>query len=813
MKTLQKNLPHFLAIVGFILVAIIYFYPVLQNQKIFQSDIVQYTGMAKEQNDFRAKYDEEPYWTNSAFGGMPTYQLGAQYPYNFTKKIDSLIRFLPRPADYLFLYFISFYVLLLVLKVNPLQAFFGSLAFGLSTYLIIILGVGHNAKAHAIGYMPLVVAGVLLVFQRKYILGGILSVLAISLEIQANHFQMTYYLLFLLFFIFVFYVVKYLKNKEYNTLLKSCGILLVAGILALGNNAGNLLATSEYTKFSTRGSNELTQNPDGSKVLSKSGMNYDYITEYSYGIAESLNLIFPRMFGGGSSEKLPKESNVYNFVLGIGAQEDQAREMSDNAPTYWGEQPIVAAPAYIGVVVFFFCILALFIEKRKIKYVFLAGAIVSLLFSWGKNFPILTNFFIDYFPLYNKFRAVSSFQVILELCMPVLATMGIYSFFKAEKSIQWKALWQSSAVFGGLLVLVFILKSTFNFNGGSDPEIIKAYGEMGQPFVDALKKDRMELYNNDIYRAFGLVLLVFGVLFFYVKEKLNTTTTTIIIGLVMVFDLFFMAKNYVDKDDFVPAYQVDEPFAATEIDMQIKQDTTHYRVLEAMPHIQYPAGALNSARASYFHKSLGGYSAVKPQRIQQMYDYHLLNKNPKVLNMFNVKYIIQQNEEGKEMVFVNPDALGNAWFVNEVKIANNADEEINSLKNLDYKNKTIISKEFAKKLKVKTFVKDSLAKLNLLKYQPNYLKYKSSNKNNGFAIFSENYYGSGWNAYIDGQKTNHIRANYVLRAMEIPAGNHIIEFKFEPQIIKTGGIISLISFILMVLGIGFGIIKMRNKQQ
>jgi hypothetical protein len=813
MEKLKKYLPHLLAVLGFVLVAIIYFYPVFQNQKIFQSDIVQYTGMAKEQNDFRAKYDEEPYWTNSAFGGMPTYQLGAQYPYHFIKKIDGLIRFLPRPADYLFLYFISFYVLLLVLKVKPLQAFFGSLAFGLSTYLIIIIGVGHNAKAHAIGYMPLVVAGVLLVFQRKYILGGILSVLAISLEIQANHFQMTYYLLFLLFFIFIFYVVKYIKYKEYNSLIKSCGILLVAGIIALGNNAGNLLATSEYTKFSTRGSNELTQNPDGCKVLSKSGMNYDYITEYSYGIAESFNLIFPRMFGGGNSEKLPKESNVYNFVLGIGAPEDQAREMSNNAPTYWGDQPIVAAPAYIGAVVFFFFILALFIEKRKIKYVFLAGAIVSLLFSWGKNFPILTNFFIDYFPLYNKFRAVSSFQVILELCMPVLATLGIYSFFKTEKSNQWKALWQSSAVFGGILLLVFILKSTFNFNGGSDPEIIKAYQEMGQPFVDALKKDRMALYNNDIYRAFALILLVFGVLFFYIKEKLNATTSTIIIGLVMVFDLFFMAKNYVDKDDFVPAYQVDEPFAATEIDMQIKQDTSHYRVLEAMPHIQYPAGALNSARASYFHKSLGGYSAVKPQRIQQMYDYHLLNENLKVLNMFNVKYIIQQNDEGKEMVFVNPDALGNAWFVKDVKIANNADDEINGLKNLDFKNKAIVSKEFSKELNVKTFVKDSLAKITLTTYKPNYLKYQSKNSNNGLAIFSENYYGSGWNAYIDGQKTNHIRANYILRAIQIPAGNHIIEFKFEPQIIKTCGIISLISFILMVFGIGFGIFIFYKKEK
>lgn len=811
MKNLKNYIPHLLAIAGFILVAIIYFYPVLQNKKIMQSDIVQYTGMAKEQNDFRAEYDEEPYWTNAAFGGMPTYQLGAKYPYNFIKKLDGLIRFLPRPADYLFLYFASFYVLLLVLRVKPLQAFFGSLAFGLSTYLIIILGVGHNAKAHAIGYMPLVVAGILLVFQRKFILGFIVSVIAISLEIMANHFQMTFYLLFLLFFIFVYYLIKYIKEKDYSTLIKSTLILLFAGILSIGNNAGNLLATSEYTKFSTRGTNELTQNPDGSKVTNSTGMNYDYITEYSYGISESLNLLFPRLFGGGNSEKLPQDSNVYNYISSLGATDTQAREMSDNAPTYWGDQPIVAAPAYIGIVVFFFCILALFTEKRKIKYVFLAGAIVSLLFSWGKNFPILTNFFIDYFPLYNKFRAVSSFQVILELCIPVLATLGIYSFFKQEKEVQWKSLWQTSAIIGGIIVLVYILKSSFNFNGGSDPEIIKAYGEMGQPFLDKLKLDRMQLYENDVYRAFGLFLLIFGVLYFYVKEKLNNVTTTVIIGLVMVFDLFFIAKNYVNIDDFAPAYQVDEPFAATDADLQIKQDTTHFRVLEG--NVQYPINSINNARTSYFHKSIGGYSAVKPQRIQQVFDYHILNNNPVVINMFNVKYIIQENEKGEEMAFENPEAMGNAWFIKQINVANNADQEINGLKDLDFKNNVIVSKEFEKEIKSKSFVKDSLAKIDLIQYKPNYLKYKSSNSNNGFAVFSENYYGSGWKVLIDGKESKHLRANYVLRAMEIPAGNHVIEFKFEPNIIKTGGIISLISFILMVLGIGFGIFKMINKQE
>jgi len=311
MEKQKKFVPHILAFLGFVVVALIYFYPVLQGKEIYQSDIVQYIGMAKEQNHFRQAEDTEPYWTNSAFGGMPTYQLGAKYPHNYVKNLDSVLRFLPRPADYLFLYFIGFYVLLLALRIKPLKAFIGALAFGFSTYLIIILGVGHNAKAHAIAYMPLVVAGVLLVFQRKYILGGLLTMVAAALEIQANHFQMTYYLLFLLIIIGVYYTYKFIKAKAYKDYVKIIGVFVVAGILAIGANATNLMATSEYAKVSTRSNSELTTNPDGSPKDSSNAMSYEYITEYSYGKAESLNLIAPRLFGGGNSEKLDETSEVH----------------------------------------------------------------------------------------------------------------------------------------------------------------------------------------------------------------------------------------------------------------------------------------------------------------------------------------------------------------------------------------------------------------------------------------------------------------------------------------------------------------------
>ena len=371
MKKLNKFYPHALAIFGFILVSVIYFYPVLQGKQISQSDIVQYTGMAKEQNDFRATDNIEPFWTNSAFGGMPTYQLGAKYPHDYIGAIDDVLRFLPRPADYLFLYFLGFYGLMLVLKIDPLKAFFGALAFGLSTYMIIILGVGHNAKAHAIAYMLMVIAGFILVFQRKYIVGGLVTLFATALEISANHFQMTYYLLIFLLILCAYFIYQQIKDKDYKAMLYSFGTLVIAGIFAIGANATNLLATTEYADFSIRGKSELTFNPNGSKNETTSAMSRDYITEYSYGIMESFNLIAPRIFGGSNNEAVGKDSHMFEFMISQGVPEAQATDFVSGMPTYWGDQPIVAAPAYIGAVVFFLAVLALFIDKRKIKYVFL----------------------------------------------------------------------------------------------------------------------------------------------------------------------------------------------------------------------------------------------------------------------------------------------------------------------------------------------------------------------------------------------------------------------------------------------------------
>jgi membrane protein YfhO len=807
MKNLNKIYPYLLVVIGFTVISLLYFYPVMQGKKIYQSDIAQYTGMAKEQNDFRKETGEEPYWTNSAFGGMPTYQLGANYPHNYIKQLDNLIRFLPRPADYLFLYFIGFFILLKALKVDNLKAFFGALAFGFSTYMIIILGVGHNAKAHAIAYMPMVVAGVIMVFQKRYVAGGLLTMIAVAFEINANHFQMTYYLLFLLLAIAIYYKVQYLREKDFKGLWKAAGIFAVAAILAVGANATNLMATSEYTDFSMRGKSELTFNSDGSKNQTTSSMPYDYITEYSYGIAESFNLISPRLFGGSNNENVGENSPMYDFVAGQGASPTEAKEFASSVPTYWGDQPIVAAPAYIGAIVFFLFVLAMFIDKRKIKYAFLGGAIISLLLSWGKHFPLLTDFFIDYVPMYDKFRAVSSIQVVLEICFPVMAILGLQAFFKADEKERFKGLWMSAATSLGLIVLLFLCKGMFSFTGGSDSMYLQAYGEMGPPYIAALKEQRQAMFTSDLIRTGILMLLAAGTLWFFMKNRVSELTAIIIIGVLMVGDLFFVDKNYVNNDGFISAREANIPFEPTPADEHILQDTSHYRVYEIEGRLQ--------ARTSYFHKSLSGYSAVRPRRIEQLYDYQIEKNNINVLNMLNVKYIIQKDEQRQDVPMTNPNANGNAWFVSDVKLVNSADEEMKALDKSDTKKTAIINqKDFPNAAKVASLAKDSLATIQLNVYKPNYLKYTSNNSNKGLAIFSEIYYPKGWIATIDGKEAAILRADYVLRAINVPAGKHTIEFKFEPQVVKTGSMISLFSFIGMVLLLGGGVfMEMKKRKQ
>src|SRR5690554_5975038 len=664
--------------------------------------------------------------------------------------------------------------------------------------------------------MPLVVAGVLLVFQRRYIVGGLLTMVAAALEIQANHFQMTYYLLFLLLIIGIYYSYLFIKVKEYKALAKIVGVFVVAGILAIGANATNLMATSEYAKISTRSNSELTTNPDGSPKNSSNAMSYEYITEYSYGKAESLNLIAPRLFGGGNSEKLDEKSEVHQYLVKQGVPNEYIGQLRDNfGRTYWGDQPIVAAPAYIGAIVFFLFVLALFIEKRKIKYVFVAGAVLSLLLSWGKNFPLLTDFFINNVPMYNKFRAVSSIQVILELCIPVLAILGLSSFLKASKEEQWDSLKKAGAITLGLLVVLLFGKGMFNFTSPNDEYLINYLNQIvqdnsfGYGFMEALQSDRSQMYSADLIRSILLVTFSGLILVLFHKDKLKTNVAIILIGILMVGDLFFVGKNYVNEDSFVESYKMQEPFQASPLDKMILEDTSHFRVFELQ-------GGMSSARASYFHHSIGGYSAVKPKKIQELYDYQIAKGNQEVLNMLNVKYIIDSDEEGNPIPLLNDEAYGNAWFVNEVKIVDSADEEMKTLEKLNLKDEAVISFASNNAMSIKSmgnFKKDSLAHIQLVTYKPNYLKYESQNQNDGLAVFSEIYYPKGWIATIDGNQTEVFEVNYTLRALQIPKGNHTIEFRFEPQVVKTGSSIALASSLIMMLLIGGGVYYSTRKRK
>lgn len=785
----RKILPHILVLLGFVVISLAYFNPVLRGKVIFQSDIVQYTGMAKEQNDFRDKTGEEPYWTDAAFGGMPTYQLGAHYPNDFVGELDDVLRFLPRPADYLFLYFIGIYILLLVLKIDYKLAFLGALAFGFSTYFIVILGVGHNAKAHAISYMPWVLAGILLVLQKKRIWGFFLLALGMALEVNANHFQMTYYLFLLVLVLGIVYLIKAYKQKELPEFFKSIGIMVIAVALAIGTNITNLMATMEYTAFSTRGESDLTldKNPENN-----SGLAYDYITEYSYGIVESFNLFIPRFMGGGNAEKLDKSSASYEALLQLGANPVQAARFIERAPTYWGDQPYVAAPAYIGATVFFFFVLALFLVKGRLKWWLVSGSIIALVLSWGDNFEALTRFFINYVPMYDKFRAVSSIQIIIELCVPVLGMLGLYQLFAKEQTKESKqyALKWTTLILGGLALIFLLLKSVlFDFSGANDAVYLQ---RMGADFVRALTEDRKAIFTADTIRSLVFVILSAGVVWLYLKGKLDKNKAIIGFAILILFDLVGVDRRYVNNADFVNAREMKIPFQPNAADKQIMKDDGHYRVLDLS------VNPLNSARASYFHNSIGGYHGAKPRRFQDLYAQYISQGNQEILNMLNTKYFIL-NKKGKYSAQKNSSANGNAWFVDKAEVYDSTDKVFLRLGEINTKTTAVINAKFSNLLPNTTFEQNSSAYIRLKNYTANELTYVYHTTQKQLAVFSEIYYPHGWNAYVDGKKVPHFRADYVLRAMVLPVGTHEVVFKFEPQVVATGSTIVLITCVLLAL--------------
>ena len=784
LKIFKNIVPHVLCIIFLASLSLTYFYPVLSNKAILQSDISQFSGMSKQIVDHRIEFDEEPYWLDNAFLGMPSFQVSAIYPFDILRIIDQFIRFLPRPADYLFLYLLSFYLLIISLNIRYKYALFGAIAFGFSTYLIIILGVGHNTKALALGYMPLVVSGFIMTLNNKHIEGFIITAISLGLQIHSNHYQMTFYTLIMLMFLVAVYLYNSLKKSQSKIFFKSFFVLFSSVIISVLMNAPAILSTMEYSEFSTRSKNEITINPDGSLKESVSGLDKNYITEYSYGILESINLFVPKFMGGSSAETIKEDSELMSLIKTLDPQ--QGQQVYQYSKMYWGDQPIVAAPAYIGATVLFVFFLGLLLVKNINMRWIMISIVVSLILSWGKNLSFFTDFMIDYFPMYDKFRAVSSIQVILEFCIPFLAVFGLQKFFakNTDNYLKTRALYFSGLTLG-LVSLSLYLFGTNLFDFKSNFEIFSDYPEILNLIID----ERKSLLKEDSLRSFIFVISIFSILFIYSKKFIKKNLAIYSIIILVIIDLWQVDKQYVNSDQFVNQSSVNSPFKLTIADKAILQDNSDFRVFE-------PERGFSNARTSFFHKSIAGYHAAKPKRIQNIYDFYILKNNLDVLNILNVKYIIQNDPNNPLGVTRNPNALGNAWFVDGAVVVENDNQELLSLSELDLskklvtQNKSLIAREF--KLRESNTITLSSRKANELIY-------KSSTESSQLTVFSEAFYKNGWQAYVDGIQVDHFRVNYLLRGLILPEGDREVKFNFKPKVVYTGSYISIVAYLILLI--------------
>jgi len=823
----SRWLPHFIAIGIFLLVTLAYFSPMIFGGKeLFQSDIIQYKGVSKEIADFRATYHEEPYWTNSVFCGMPAYQISTYYlasKLEYANKIFSV--FFPHPIRYIFICFIGFYFLLQVLKVDPWLSIAGALAFGLSSYFFILIDTGHNSKIAALSYMAPVMAGMILTYREKIFIGGAITALFLSMEIFCNHPQITYYL----GFIILFYVLSELFNawreKKIPSFIKQSAVIGVAALISLGVNITGLWATADFSKYTIRGASELSINPDGTKKEhnATSGLDKDYATQYSYGISETMTLMIPNFKGGSSGHTIGKSDQSEKILSNLKPQD--ANIAAQIYTSYFGDQPIVSGPVYVGAIVMFLFVLGLFIVKGPLKWALVFSTILSIWLSWGRNDPFgLTNFMLDHFPAYNKFRAVSMTLVIAGLTIPLLGVLAIDVLMKSKNFLKdtitlpfkqiltgQKILIASFILTGGISLLCWLAPGMFNdFSSASDVSDVTSILQRSEWPDDQIKtfisgtlpaaeKVREAIVKADALRSFLFILLAGSAIWLYAKQKIVNKKILIASLIVLVLiDMVMVDRRYLNNESFTDKKEIKNPFARmgrpNAADLEIMKDTSpNYRVWNTFSR---PDG---DGITSYFHKSLSGYSGAKLRRYQELVDFHINQRNMAVINMLNTKYIIVPGDKNQPMTYPNREALGNAWFVNEYKIVANPDSEITAMKNFDPATTAILDKQFESEVSGLKPVKDSLANIKLTSYKSNDLVYESNSSAEGLAVFSEIYFTNGWNAYVDGKLTSHFRVNYVLRAMRLPAGKHHVEFKFEPTIIATGEKISAASLALLFL--------------
>lgn len=809
MASLKKALPYLGAILIFIVLGISFMNPILQGKKLKQHDITVYQGASKEIQDFRSEHKSEPLWTNSMFGGMPAYQISTLYPNNWVKPIGRILQLgLPHPVNILFLYFLGFFILLLILKVDPWLSIVGAFAFAFSTYFIIIIGAGHNTKAFAIAYMAPLIGSIILTYRGKYLLGGALTALFAALEISANHLQITYYLLLLIFILVISIFIDHLKNKTLPQFGKATLVLALAAFLAVLPNITNLLVTQEYSAQSMRGKSELKIDANNQT----SGLDKDYATQWSYGIAESWSLLIPDVKGGASG-------NLANNEKAMDHVDPQYRQVltQNYVSSYWGNQPGVAGPTYAGAIIMFLFFLGLFIVKGNLKWGLLLATILSLALAWGKNLMPLTDFFMDYFPLYNKFRAVSMILIIAEFTIPLLALLALWELIKNQGQILKLKNYIGIAFLlsGGLSLVFYLIPGIFSFF--SDAEKAQFFTGQNNPQLDAILANietaRISIFKSDALRSFLLITTFVAILAAFAYKKISKYVFISLFGILMLIDLYPINKRYLNDDNFERARLVEQPYQASQADQIILEDKSpDYRVL----NLNNP---FNDASVSYFHKSIGGYHSAKLGRYQDLIDHVLIpeinnitntlqNKPTEesiyaifsripVLNMLNTKYIIY-NPSAPPLL--NPMANGTVWFVNEIEWVDNANEEIGKLSTFNSKQNVIIDRRFETMVGNIDLMNDS-SSIRMESYSPNHLVYQSNALSKKIAVFSEIYYDKGWNAYLDGQKTDYFRADYALRAMVIPAGTHQIEFKFEPKSYLLGEKIALIGSILLILSL------------
>ena len=790
----EQVLPHLIAILIFLLITVAYFKPVFFDHKsLSQHDILQWEGGAKELLDFRKQYGDEALWTNSMFSGMPGYLVSSSWGIGVLPTIQRVITIgLPHPVKVVFLSFLCFYILLIVFKVRPYLAIAGAIAFGLSSFNIIGLGAGHNARIAAIAYMPLVLAGVHLAFTRSRLAGLALTALALALELNANHLQITYYLALIILTYLIVQAISAARQKQLADYFKTSMTLLLAAILALSSFLGSFMSTMEYSKYSIRGKSEIQQaNTDDAEGLSKA-----YAFQYSNGIFEPMTLMIPNILGGSNQQALGTDSNVANFMRKNGVDGNQIAQQVSAMPTYWGQQPNTA-PYYAGAIIIFLFVLGIIMVDKRLLAWTIPMIVLGIVLSWGSNFSSFNYFMFDYFPGYNKFRSVTFALIISIMLMNMLGFIGLEKLFKQGDSKQsLRQLVIAFGITGGLSIILAMIAGIFSFSGAID-------ARLPEWLLNPLMADRKAMLQADAFRSFVFILLAAGVIFGAIKSKIKFSVASLIIIVLVLFDLWTVDKRYLDDSKFSRNVRRVH-FTQTEADKVILADkAADYRVFNL-------ANPWNDARTSYHHKSIGGYHGAKLRRYQDLIDRGLSVEHQQIIaslqesgtlpstmnmvNMLNTKYLVAG--PSAQAVIPNFEAYGNAWVANTIQLVNSPDEELAATVILDSKNIAVVDQ---KKFSETKPAYSGQGSVTLTSYQPNELKYSASLTDASFVVFSEIYYPEGWQATIDGQPATISRANYVLRSLEIPAGDHEIVFSFKPKVYYYGNTVTTASSIVILL--------------